>query len=328
MSSSPSSSSSSSRPSSPSPSSSPSSPSSPSSQNTLDTSTNTIVGNGFVVETTQTVDTSGNVNTHTTFTTTDQESDIQVFEDLSGNVQGYYDNTANTQTSLLLGQIKDYADKIKCTDFQGKGTIEDYSVLFSAASKIANESKHMQLDVDVEGFNEFAAAADELSNLFSSFIVKLNSVNIIDDTVFLTAIVNALNKIWKLSETFGKFKETIFATSQIQLPQSTHDTRVAVESVAGQLNCAMKYISYFVDGTSPAPSNSQLSQTEQSIISNAVSTIDNWNNLCEQGVSIAMSTNPDIVFIKNTSDLLKQNTTLLTNATSKLRTKLSLYRIQ
>jgi hypothetical protein len=78
-----------------------------------------------------------------------------------------------------------------------------------------------------------------------------------------------------------------------------------------------------VDGTTPAPPNSELSSTEQSIITNAITTIDNWNNLCEQGVSIAMATNPDIVFIKNASDKLKQNTSVLTNATSKLRAKFS-----
>jgi hypothetical protein len=89
----------------------------------------------------------------------------------------------------------------------------------------------------------------------------------------------------------------------------------------------MKYIAYFVDGTQPAPNNSQLSQTEQGIIANAVTTIDNWNTLCEQGVSIAMSTNPDITFIHATGNVLKQNTAVLTAATSKLRAKLSQYNL-
>lgn len=306
----------------------PSSPSPQNSDSNYEQDRDTVVGDGFVVENTQTVDASGNVDTNTTFTTTATDSDIIVSQDLSGNVDAYFDNTTNTQTAALLAQINDYAAKIQCTDFQGKGTIEDYSVLFNAASRIANESKHMQLDVDIEGFNEFAAAADELSNLFDSFIIKLNSVNIIDDSAFLSAVVNALHKIWKLSETFGKFKQTILATSSIQLPQSTHEARVAIENVAGQLNCAMKYINYFVDGTAPAPANSQLSQTEQSIITNAVATIDNWNTLCEQGVSIAMATNADVAFIKNTSDLLKQNTSVLASATSKLRAKLSQYQIR
>jgi hypothetical protein len=286
-----------------------------------------IVGNGFVVENTQTVDVSGNVDTNTTFVTTATDSDVQITQDLSGNVDSYFDNTSNTTTSGLLNQIKDYATKIQCSDFQGKGTIDDYSVLFNAAAKIANETKLMKLDVEIDGFNEFAAAADQLSALFNSFIIKLENVNIIDDTAFLASIVNALHKIWTLSETFGKFKQTIFATSNVQLPQSTHETRIAVESVINQLNCAMKYINYFVDDSSPAPANAALSDTEQSIIDNAVTTIENWNVLCEQGVSIAMSSNPDIVFIKNSNSLLKQNTSILTIATNKLRAKLLQYNV-
>lgn len=287
----------------------------------------TIVGDGFIVENNQTVDLSGNVDTHTTFVTTAVDSDVQITQDLSGNVDAYFDNTSNASTSALLNQIKDYAEKIQCSDFQGKGTIDDYSVLFNAAAKIANETKLMKLDVEIDGFNEFAAAADQLSALFNSFIIKLENVNIIDDTAFLASIVNALHKIWTLSETFGKFKQTILATSNIQLPQSTHDTRVAIESVISQLNCAMKYINYFVDDTAPVPLNAALSDTEQSIISNAVTTIENWNVLCEQGVSIAMSTNPDVVFIKNSNALLKQNTSILTVATNKLRAKLLQYNV-
>ena len=70
-----------------------------------------------------------------------------------------------------------YAEKIKCTDFQGKGTINDYANLFEAASKIANETKQIQLDVDIEGFNEFASAADDLSALFAEMTIKLQNVN-------------------------------------------------------------------------------------------------------------------------------------------------------
>ncbi len=287
----------------------------------------TIIGDGFVVDNTQTVDVSGNVDTHTTFVTTAPDSDVQITQDLSGNVDSYFDNTQNTNTAAYLNQIKDYANKIQCSDFQGKGTIDDYSVLFNAAAKIANETKHMTLDIEVEGFNEFAAAADQLSDLFNSFIIKLENINIIDDSTFLASIVNALQKIWNLSETFGKFKQTIIATSNIQLPQSTHETRIAVESVIGQLNCAIKYINYFVDDDQPVPPNAALSSTEQSIIDNAVSTIENWNTLCEQGVSIAMSSNPDIVFIKNSNALLKQNTSILTSATNKLRAKLQQYNV-
>jgi hypothetical protein len=287
----------------------------------------TITGNAYVVQNTQGPDTSGNEITHTTFHTTDPLIDVQVTEDLIGKVEAYYDNTQETDTALILNSIQMYASKIQCTDFQGKGTIDDYSQLFNAAAKIANESKQMQLDIDIDGFNEFADAADELSKLFSGFIVKLESVSIIDDIQFLRSVSVALEKIWKLSEVFGKFKKTILATSSVQLPKSTHETKLALEFVISNVNCAMKYISHFVDASFSAPPEADLSVEEKNVINAAVTTIDNWNILCEQGVSIAMSNNPDIQFITSASNELKNTTLNLKNSTDKLKTKLAAYKI-
>ena len=288
---------------------------------------NTIVGEGYVVQNTQGVDVSGNTVTNTTFDTTDPLVDFQVEEDLTGQVEAYYDNTGETETALVLSEIQMYGSKIQCEDFHGKGTIDDYSQLFQAAAKIANETKQMQLDIDIDGFNEFADAADELSKLFTSFIVKLENVSIIDDIVFLRAVSAALKKIWNLSEVFGKFKQTILATSSVQLPKSAHDTKVVLESVIGNVNCAMKYISHFVDASFVAPADAELSVTEKGVINAAVATIDNWNILCEQGVSIAMSNNPDIQYIKTASNQLKNTTQTLKFATNKLKGKLAAYNI-
>ena len=288
---------------------------------------NTIIGDGYVVQTTQGVDVSGNTVTNTTFDTTDPTLDFQVEEDLTGKVEAYYDNTGETDTALVLSEIQMYGSKIQCEDFHGKGTIDDYSQLFQAAAKIANETKQMQLDIDIDGFNEFADAAEELSKLFTSFIVKLENVSIIDDIVFLRAVSAALKKIWNLSEVFGKFKQTILATSSVQLPKSAHDTKVILESVVGNVNCAMKYISHFVDASFVAPADAELSVTEKGVIDAAVATIDNWNILCEQGVSIAMSNNPDIQYIKTASNQLKNTTQTLKSATNKLKGKLAAYNI-
>jgi len=152
-------------------------------------------------------------------------------------------------------------------------------------------------------------------------------VSIIDDLAFLRSVSIALEKIWKLSEVFGKFKQTILTTSSVQLPKSAHDTKVALESVISNVNCAMKYISHFVDSSVPAPVEADLSQNEKDVISAAVNTIDSWNVLCEQGVSIAMSSNPDIQFITASSNQLKNTTQTLKNATDKLKNKLASYNI-
>ena len=109
---------------------------------------------------------------NTTFISTEPDKyDPNITQNLS-QVVSINENISETNNALM-NQIKDYASKINCSDFHGKGTIEDYSELFKAASKIANESKQIQLDVDVDGFNEFSQAAEDLSNLFESFTIRL-----------------------------------------------------------------------------------------------------------------------------------------------------------
>ena len=287
-----------------------------------------VSGVGYVVTNNQYTDARGNEFNETNFVTTDPTSDVQIFQELSGNVIHYYDDSSDTAKTAIITQIQNYAAEIKCSSFQGKGTIDDYTQLFQAAAQIANESVQMQLDVDIEGFNEFATAADDLSALFTSFIVKLQNVSIIDDTAFLTAVANALGKIVNLSKVFGKFKETILATSTIQLPKSTHDTSILLKNVVGQINCAMTYITHFVDSSVPAPATAELSDIEKGIITAAVSTINNWNILCDQGVSIAMSNDPDIQYIKTASEQLKQKTQSLSNATTLLRSKLTAFNVK
>jgi hypothetical protein len=229
----------------------------------------------------------------------------------------------------LLLQINDYAGKIQCSDFHGKGTIDDYTSLFTAASRIANETKSITLDVDIDGFNEFSQAADDLSALFTSFIVKLQNVNIINDSDFLRAIVNALRKIYNLSEVFGRFKETIFSTTTIQFPKSSHETKVVLEGVMDEIRCAMQYIGHFVapDANVGSPVDADLSLEEKNIISEAVATIDNWNVICEHGISIAMENNPDVVYITQASNELKQTTNDIKRATSILRSKFASFHL-
>jgi len=270
----------------------------------------------------------GSEITHTTFETTDVTSDVQISEDLTEIVQVYDDDSdPNSVTGQLVNQIKLYAGQIQCSDFHGKGTIDDYSALFVAASKIANDTKQMQLDIDIDGFNEFGQAADELSSLFTSFIKKLENVNIINDVAFLTSISIALGKIVNLSNVFGRFKETILATSTIKLPKSAHDTKLVLEGVMAEINCAMNYIGHFVSPTVHAPSDASLSIEEQTIISKAVSTIENWSVICDQGVSIAMTNNPDIQYIKSASEQLKTTTSTLNGATAALRAKLTAFNL-
>jgi len=288
------------------------------------TENSVVVDNSMQLVHQQGQDASGNQVTFVGLKTIDPSMNLQIEEDLTQIDVVYDDDSTGLANSALVNEIKLYAGQIQCSDFHGKGTIDDYTEIFKAAAKIANESKQIELDVDIQGFEDFASAADDLSDLFNGFILKLKNVNIIDDTNFLRSIANALKKIVNLSNVFGKFKETILATSTIQIPKSAHDTKVVISGVMDEIHCAMGYIGYFVDASANKPSpDANLSAAEHAVIDKAIQTIDNWNVLCEQGLSITMSNDVDISFIKNSSDDLKIQTTSMRTATDKLKSKLA-----
>ena len=285
-------------------------------------------GSGYVVtdQEGQTVDSSYVL--YDTFDTTNPELyDPNIQERLVETISMYDDETdPSGQNSILVRQIQTYASQIQCDAFHGKGSVDDYAALFEAASKIAHDTKQMELNVDIEGFSDFGRAADELSQLFQSFTIKLQNVNIINDVAFLTSISAALGKIVNLTKVFGKFKETILATSTIAIPKSTYDTKIVLEGVMDEVACAMNYIGYFVDASSnPSLVDAQLSNTEKEIIHKAVDTIDHWNVICDQGISVGMAQDPNIKYIVQSSRALKQTTSALQNATEKLRMKLHNY---
>jgi hypothetical protein len=281
--------------------------------------------NGVEIIDSQGQNSSGNEITNTTFHVIDPNNPIQINENLTEIVK-IYDDELDTVTLSILDDIKLSASQLNCSNFHGKGTIDDYTAIFTAASQIANDSKQMTLDVDIEGFTEFGNAADELSALFTGFITKLKNVNIINDLNFLRTISIALKKIVNLSNVFGHFKETIVATSTIEIPKSVSDTKNVLVSVMSTINCAMTYINHFVDSSSEAPEDGNLSQPELDIINQAAATIHNWNTLCEQGVTIAMSNNPDIQYIKQANTEISTNVNALKNASFKLRQKLNSFK--
>jgi len=273
----------------------------------------------------------GSVVIQTTFDTNDVSgATVTINENLVEVVYDDYDNTLdlNSPTNLALNEIKLYASKIQCDDFHGKGTVSDYSELFKAASKIANDARQMKLDVDIDGFNDFANAADSLSALFTSFTIKLQSVSIVDDLAFLQAIAAALAKIWNLSEVFGKFKKTILVTSSVMLPKSSHDAAVTLQTVMTEVNCAMNYINHFVNPSANVPVGANLTASDRNIIDKAVAAVDNWSTLCDMGVSIAMANDPDVIYISTTSSQLKVKTVQLNRNTSILQSTLAGFNIK
>lgn len=244
-----------------------------------------------------------------------------ITEDLSQTVTVIKDSV---EDESIVAQIKLCAAEIKCEDFHGKGSVEDYTALFDAASKIVSDVKQVQLDVDIQGFNEFGQAADDLSLLFEGFTKKIQSVNIIDDTAFLQSILSALRKIVHLSNTFGKFKESIVATNTIQLSESVGETKKALELVSDEVQCAMKYIQYFVAPTGDLP-QAQLNEVDKNVIRRATTTIEAWSQIYEKGVSVAMNQNEDIQYIHQSNELFRRQAVVLQGTTSQLRNKYSQY---
>lgn len=299
-----------------------------------DLSSTTITGTGYEIEHAEGKDEDGDDLKKTTFDTTEPELyDPQIHQDLNQTIETYNDMSGVdlsgniSQTSALFEEIKDYAGQLQCSDFHGKGSIEDYNALFEAASRIANDTKQIELDVDMEGFNEFAQAADDLSSLFEGFILKLSNVSVITDVNFLTSVVEALKRIVNLSETFGRFKQTVFSTSAIQLPKSAFDTKVVLDGVMDEINCAMQYIDHFVNPTDPSLNDAALSPEEKEIIQKSVDTIDNWNNMAQYGVTIAMSNDENIQCIQQYSQDLKTKKNSLVSASATLRAKLASFNI-
>ena len=277
------------------------------------------VGPGYVID----VSTNGITNeTDVTFTTGDPNLYVpQIYQDLDQNIVFRDDNEE------ILNQIKACAIEIKCEDFHGKGSIDDYAGLFMAASQIANQTNTIALDINIDGFNEFATAADELSELFQNFTTKLQKVNIINDTVFLTSILTALRKIVNLSNNFAKFKETILLTNTIDIPKSISATAIAINAVSDEIDCAMKYISNFAT-PDPTLTKGALSDADKLIIQKATTTITSWNSIVTNGVSVTMANNADIQYITNQNQLYSTRTANLKLATNAIKNKFLYYNLK
>jgi hypothetical protein len=262
--------------------------------------------------------------------TTDLSSDVHIVIDVSAIIQKY-DDGVDISINSIMQEITLYAGKINCSDFQGKGTINDYTELFKVAACLAKEEKQTALNINIDGFKEFGNAADELSELFKHYIAKIEHMNVVNDAAFLAEILFYLKKIWNLSETFGRFKETIIGTSIIKIPKSLQDTRYILDGVMTEMDCAMKYIQCFVSPESVhdvslcAPGTLELSTSEKNQIQEAVKTIQKWNHFYNQDIHIAVSENTDIKFIESANEIIKNTANALKDKTAILKGKLLMY---
>jgi citrate lyase gamma subunit len=262
--------------------------------------------------------------------TIDPSNDVQIVIDLSAVVQ-QYNHAVDISINSIMQEISMYAGKINCSDFQGKGTVDDYMELFQAASDMAKHAKQTTLNINIDRFKEFGNAADELSALFQNYIVKIENINVINDMAFLSEMLFYLKKIWNLSETFGKFKDTILGTSIIKIPKSLEDTRNIIDGVMSEVDCAMKYIECFISPEKVAdislccPGSYELDTDDKYQIMEAVKTIQKWNYLYNDNIQIAISENADVQFIENANEIIKNTANIMKNNTAILKGKIKIF---
>jgi len=256
---------------------------------------------------------------------TDFSGQIQITEDLDAIIQTYNDET-DPSLNTILQEIIYYAGQINCSNFQGKGSINDYAELFTIASNLANEAKQTTLMIDISRFHEFGKAADELSNVFQHYILKLKNINVVNDIEFLKSIKESLYKISNLANVFGKFKETILATSIVEIPKSLEDTKLIIDGVMTEVNCAMKYINHFIcpENDISMCASSSLSKEEQKLIASAIDTIKNWDNKYNKNLQVILSENADVQFIEAANKIIANTAKDMKNATSIFKGKISI----
>jgi hypothetical protein len=226
----------------------------------------------------------------------------------------------------LLDEIREYAAKINYKDFHGKGTIEDYSKLFEAVSKMANDYKKAELDFETEGFNDFSHTAEEMINVFELYSKKIQNINIINDTHFLISISNSLEKMIKLSDAFIKFNKTVLSISDIHIPEKVCETTQILSDAMVDITCAVNYISHFIN-----PNNinnpllySELNKEDKNTIDNAVNIITNMN-LNYNDIKNRLENEQVCKDIIKYNKSIRKSSDILKNATTNFKNKINNY---
>jgi hypothetical protein len=88
----------------------------------------------------------------------------------------------------------------------------------------------------------------------------------------------------------------------------------------------MQYINHFAIAD-PTLIKGKLSDADKHIIQKATTTINSWNSIVSNGVSITMTTNSDIQFIKNQNQLYFTRTINLKSATNAIKNKFAFYNL-
>ncbi len=251
--------------------------------------------------------------------TTDKiEGPADIVINLSSDVKVTENTKANAE---ILARVVQANSDIQT--FTGKGSLADYEKLFEQVKLVSVENVTAELNVQLDGLEALGVAAEGLSAMFAGVTATLASVRTIDDSNVLKSAAVSLDKIVKLSKVFGEFQETITATSAVEIPKSVQTTGVILAEVSKKVDVAMTYIDYFVNPSEKILEGAALNDAQKADIAGATNAIVNWNSLCKDGVSFAMTTNADIQNLRTTDETLMLQAKQLQQAVSSLTKSLT-----
>lgn len=235
------------------------------------------------------------------------ESDITILVDnASGSFESQVTFVQGSEDSKsLVLEIQKLQEKIKCSRFQGKGTMDDYANVFKKIQQYfaAVGDSNVEITIDTENLDNFAEQAKIFSEMFEEILIKFNKVSSVDDSVVLKKIRDDMVTITKMYENIDKFKAIVTGTSSLQIPQTIIDCTEVLNNINSDIACSLSYINYFVDSSAPMNElqlqRSQLSGDDKKALEFFENSIQVWIDMVNNDGTVAMSTNAYVKAFKN-----------------------------
>jgi len=226
----------------------------------------------------------------------------------------------DSETLNILNQINDYASKIEILDFKNKGRIEDYLSLIQNAQNMVDQNKTHNVNTDLTQYNNLGVVADELSELFNQLTINIQQKTTIISKDFLNGLLSTMEKLYNLSNVFGKFKKVMTTELVVNVPKSLVNVENTLKKVSDTLTSASNYITYFADSSNV---------TDKDTICNSQLSTNDFNNI-QQSINILSTSqnNMNILIDKQLSTIttninsLTNNISTLSNSLNKLKVKI------
>ena len=205
--------------------------------------------------------------------------------------------SANEESRMLLEQIKELEEKIKCPSVQHLGSMQDYAELFKKAQEYISKAgdKNINLVVDTSVLEKFAAEAKVYSEMFSEVEIKFSRLSTVNDTELLKKIKGYLVDIALMYENIQKFHTTITTTAILQIPDSIKTVTELLNNVSESIECSLPYLEYFADATTllseEQKARAELSEGDKASIVAAIRSLDLWLDMINNEANVSMSGN-------------------------------------